>query len=216
MRKRGVAFAAALATVAVGLSACGDSEEGKPVAGAASESTTAPAPTSSTSAGAAETSATPGGDTGAASQEITPPGTELKIGETATVPHTFGGSEGTIAITVTGIEKGEEADLADFGEDAKGLVPYFIRFKVENVDGSDLSFSLVTLSAVASDGRHTGVLVTGDVEGKCENTSAGDDFKTVGASYESCSLQASRPGLEVTGAAYDRDEYADDPVVWTE
>src|SRR5690606_14122141 len=111
MRKRGVAFAAALATVAVGLSACGDSEEDKPVAGAASESTTAPAPTSSTSAGAAETSATPGGDTGAASQEITPPGTELEIGETATGPHTFGGSVGTIASTGRGVEEGADGDL---------------------------------------------------------------------------------------------------------
>ena len=216
MRKRGVAFAAVLATVSVGLSACGSSEEGTPVAGT-SESTTAPASTSAPADAADmdDTSGEGGGERGAASQEITPPGTELKIGETATVPYTFGGSEGTIAITVTGSEKGEEADLADFGEDAEGLVPYFIRFKVENVDGSDLSFSLVTLSAVASDGRHTGELVTGDVEGKCENTSADDDFTTAGASYESCSLQASRPGLEVTGAAFDRDEYADDPVVWT-
>lgn len=136
MRKRGVAFAAVLATVSVGLSACGSSEEGTPVGGT-SESTTAPAPTSAPADAADmdDTSGEGGGERGAASQEITPPGTELKIGETATVPYTFGGSEGTIAITVTGIEKGEEADLADFGEDA---------------------------------------------EGKCENTSADDDFTTAG------------------------------------
>ncbi|WP_050983452.1 hypothetical protein [Saccharomonospora azurea] len=65
---------------------------------------------------------------------------------------------------------------------------------------------------MASDGDYTGVFVTGDVEGKCVTASADADFSTAGASDESCSVQAAHPGR--AGAAFDRDDYSDDPVVW--
>ncbi|EIE99084.1 hypothetical protein [Saccharomonospora glauca] len=206
MRKRGVVPAAVLGLVAVGLlPACG-AEEDTSDAGAANDSaTTSQAPT-----GSAETPATSAKD---AKQEITPPGTELKLGETATIPYTYGSSKGTIGITVTEIEKGSEADLADF-ENAEGLVPYFVKFTVENVGGTDLSFSTVDLQPVAANGELTGVFVTGDIEGKCVTASAEADFKTAGASYESCSVVGSWPGVDVVGAAYNRDDYAEKPIVW--
>ncbi|MER7113241.1 hypothetical protein ABT332_01985 [Saccharomonospora azurea] len=206
MRGRGVASIAMVAAVTVGLSACSSSDEGTARAGVENETTAA-----STSAGDAS-SAPP--DSSASEQEITPPGTTLKVGETATVPYRYGESEGTIAITVTDIVKGEKGDLADFGDGAEGLVPFFVKYTVENVGGTDLAYSSLNLQAVASDGDYTGVFVTGDVEGKCVTASADADFSTAGAFYESCSVQAAHPGREVAGAAFDRDDYSDDPVVW--
>ncbi|CAM3181785.1 hypothetical protein SAXI111661_21740 [Saccharomonospora xinjiangensis] len=215
MRKRRITLAAAVAALGLGLTACGDTESG-----AAQSTDTAKSESNSTSASptsseAPATEAKPSG--GAASGETTAPGTELKVGETATVPFTYGTEKsGTIAITVTAIEQGDSADLAAFGDRAKGLVPYFIKFKVENVEGTDLSYSSVRLRATAADGRGTGVVISGDVEGKCESETASRDFTTAGASYESCALQASSEGIEVVGAEFsDSDDYLDDPIVWT-
>ncbi|WP_037294910.1 hypothetical protein [Saccharomonospora azurea] len=165
-----------------GLSACSGSDEGSARAGVENETTAA-----STSAVGASSAPT---DSSAAEQEFTPPGTTLRVGETATVPYRYGESEGTIATTVTDI----------------------VKYTVENVGGTDLAYSSLNLQAVASDGDYTGVFVTGDVEGKCVTASADADFSTAGASDESCSVQAAHPGR--AGAAFDRDDYSDDPVVW--
>ncbi len=123
---------------------------------------------------------------------------------------------GTIAITVTDIEKGSSSDLAQFGDRAKGLVPYYIKFTVENVEGTDLSYSSVRLRANTADGRGTGVIISGDVEGKCESETAGRDFTTAGATFETCALQASQEGVDVVSAEFNEgDDYQDDPISWT-
>ncbi|WP_230422771.1 hypothetical protein [Prauserella cavernicola] len=199
-----------MASLALGLSACGGDEDT-----AGEQTTEQPAPSSAESSAAESSEATEQADT--ASGDITAPGTELKIGETATVPFEYGTDKsGTIAVTVTAIEQGEEADLAQFGERAKGLVPYFVKYTVENVDGSDLAYSNLSLRAVTAEGRSTGVVITGGVEGKCESETADQDFTTAGASYETCRLQAGQAGVEVAGAEFSEgDDYSDDPIVWT-
>ncbi len=151
----------------------------------------------------------------AASGDVTKPGAQLKVGERAVVPFKYGTDKnGTIALTVTAIEKGDNADLAKFGDKAKGLVPYYIRISVENVDGSDLAYSSVSMRAIGTDGKSTGVIISGDVD-KCESETAKKDFTTAGAKYETCVLQASREGLEVSGATFDKgDDYLKSPITW--
>jgi hypothetical protein len=185
-------------------------------AGTAVSSTSTPPITAATSAvspSSATASSSP--KVAAGSADVTKPGSELKVGDRAVVPFKYGTDKnGTIAITVTAIEKGDNADLAKFGDKAKGLIPYYIRVSVENVDGSDLAYSTVSLRAIGTDGKSTGVIISGDVD-KCESETAKKDFTTAGAKYETCVLQASREGLEVAGATYDKgDDYLKSPLVW--
>lgn len=201
-------FAAAMATIGFGLSACGSdegSEAQDPPATATSESST-------------ESTTADSGDDGAAPVEgdVTAPGTELKIGDRAVLPFEYTSDKtGTIAVTVTAIEAGTEADMAAFGEKAKGMTPYFIKMTVENVGGTDLSYASLKLDGVLEGGTGTGVVLIGGIPGKCDNESAPAEFTTAGASYETCSLSATE-GTPVTAAEFSEgDEYTEGPVVWT-
>ncbi|AXB47948.1 hypothetical protein [Amycolatopsis albispora] len=190
------------------LSACGGGEQAPPAA-------PAPAPAES-AAPAAESSAPPAeSGTPAGSAEAVAPGTELKVGERAVLSYKYGTDKtGTIAVTVNAIELGSNADLASFGDKAKGMIPVYIRSTVENVGGTDLAYSSVRLRAVGPDGRGTGVIITGDTP-QCESESADKDFTKAGAKYETCELQAVREGGEIGGATFsDSEEYKDKPVIW--
>ena len=184
-------------------------------AGTAAPSDSTPPITAATSAvsptAASSTASLPKAPAG----DVTKPGSTLKVGERAVVPFKYGTDKsGTIALTVTAIEKGDNADLAKYGDKAKGLVPYYIRVSIENVDGSDLAYSSVSLRAIGTDGKSTGVIITGETD-KCESETAKKDFTTAGAKYETCVLQASREGLEVAGATFDKgDDYLKSPITW--
>ena len=203
-------LAAPVAALALLLSACGDATSGTAAPAAtteaAEETTSSAAPTSSKTSAAKPT----------ASGDVTAPGTKLKVGERAVVPFKYGTDKaGTVALTVTAIEAGTNADLAAFGEKAKGITPFYIRVTVENVGGTDLSYSSVSLRAVGADGKGTGVIISGDTA-QCESESAKKDFTTAGAKYETCVLQGAREGSAVAGATFDRsDGYEKAPVTWT-
>ncbi|MET1071749.1 MAG: hypothetical protein ABWY11_03785 [Umezawaea sp.] len=151
----------------------------------------------------------------AGSADVTKPGSALKVGDRAVVPFKYGtDKQGTIAIVVTAIEQGTTADLAKFGDKATGLTPFFIRATVENVDGSDLAYSSVSLRGIGADGKSTGVIISGDVD-KCKSETAKKDFTTAGAKFETCVLQAAREGGTVAGATFDKgDDYLKSPIVW--
>ncbi|TQM78794.1 hypothetical protein FHX81_1074 [Saccharothrix saharensis] len=206
--------AASVGALALLLSACGDATTGTAAPAATTEATSeAPAETTSSAAPKSSTKSTakdaPVGD-------VTAPGAKLKVGERAVVPFKYGTDKnGTIAITVTAIEQGSNADLAAFGEKAKGITPFYIRVTVENVGGTDLSYSSVSLRAVGPDGKGTGVIISGDTA-QCESESAKKDFTTAGAKYETCVLQGAREGAKVAGATFDKaDGYEKSPVTWT-
>ncbi|MEO3826544.1 hypothetical protein [Actinomadura sp. B10D3] len=186
------------------LTGCGALGEDDPVAAATPSS---PAPEE------AGQSSQPGQSNG----QATPPGTRLEFGQRAVVPFDYGSKKGTIGITVTTIEKGDQSDfLRRFGSRAKGLTPYYIRYRIENVGGTDLSFTTApSLTALDQDGRGTGVVLVGDLPG-CERGEAGANFKTAGATIEGCRLQAGRGGTEVTSAEYNDSKggYSDSPIVW--
>jgi hypothetical protein len=212
---RGPLLAAFGATTVLLLSACANETAGTAVQSTSTApitaATSAVSPAASTSSTASSSASLPK----AAAGDVTKPGSELKVGERAVVPFKYGTDKnGTIAITVTAIEKGDNADLAKFGDKAKGLIPYYIRVSVENVDGSDLAYSSVSLRAVGTDGKSTGVIITGETD-KCESETAKKDFTTPGAKFETCVLQASREGLEVAGATFDKgDDYVKSPITW--
>lgn len=210
MHKGLIVFAAALATI--GLSACGSDGSG-PQAQDSPESS----PPASSAPDGESTAADSGDDSGgSAGEDATAPGTELKVGDRAVLPFEYtSDKKGTIAVTVTAVEKGAEADMAPFGEQAKGMTPYFIKMKVENVGGTDLAHASLKLNGVLEGGTGTGVTLIGDLPGKCDNESAPPEFTTEGASYETCSLSATT-GTPITGAEFDEgDAYIDGPVVWT-
>ncbi|NEE16105.1 hypothetical protein G3M58_57760, partial [Streptomyces sp. SID7499] len=100
-----IVSAVALTTLGLGLTACNDGEDSATTQESPSASAPAsPDPSSeSPSADAGDGDAAPAGDVAA-------PGTKVKIGERAVLPFTYGtDKKGTIAVTVTAIEKGAEA-----------------------------------------------------------------------------------------------------------
>ncbi|MFJ8914346.1 hypothetical protein [Amycolatopsis sp. NPDC102389] len=200
-----IALSAAGCAAVLLLSACGGKEEGGSPAPSPS-----PAPTS-----AAASSPATSGTVPVSNADATAPGTELKVGERAVVPFKYGNDKsGTIAITVKAIELGPKEDLASYGEKAKGMTPVYIRMTVENVGGTDLTYSTVRVRAVGPDNKGTGVIITGETT-SCQSESAKKDFKTAGATYETCELQAIRDGGEVGGATFNEgDGYKDKPITW--
>ncbi|PRY41767.1 hypothetical protein [Umezawaea tangerina] len=209
---RGTLFAA-VGAAAVLLSSCASETGGtaapSPSTAPVTAATSAVSPTSDTSATKSTKS------TEAASGDVTKPGSTLKVGDRAVVPFKYGtDKQGTIAIVVTAIEQGTTADLAKFGDKANGLTPFFIRATVENVDGSDLAYSSVSLRGIGADGKSTGVIISGDVD-KCKSETAKKDFTTAGAKFETCVLQAAREGATVAGATFDKgDDYLKSPITW--
>ncbi|MFI6085631.1 hypothetical protein ACIBBB_32520 [Streptomyces sp. NPDC051217] len=215
MHKGRIVFAAALVTMALGLSACNGDEEGA----AAQDSPAASTPASASSEPSDEGADAGSGSGGAAAPgegDVTAPGRKLNVGDKAVLPFEYTSEKkGTIAVTVTAIEKGAEADMAAFGEKAAGMTPYFIKMKVENVGGTDLSYASLKLNGVLEGGAGTGVILMGDIPGKCDNETAPTEFTTKGASYETCALSATK-STPVTAAEFDEgDAYSDSPVVWT-
>ncbi|MGW1128001.1 hypothetical protein [Streptomyces sp. NPDC002526] len=212
IRKGRIVTAVALTTLSLGLTACNDDED--PAAMPESPSASAPAsPTPSSESPSAD----PSDDAGSKpSGDVAAPGTKFKVGDRAVVPFKYGTSkEGTVAITVTAIEKGTEADMAPFGDKAKGMTPYYIRMKVENVGGTDLSYSSLRLRGNLAGGAPTGVILIGDLPGKCDSETAPRDFTTKGASYETCSLSATKTDPIAVASFEEGDAYSDSPVIWT-
>ncbi|MGW4397129.1 hypothetical protein ACWEHA_17735 [Amycolatopsis nivea] len=184
------------------------------LSGCSSEETPAPPiatpPAASSSAVPSSSAAAPAGDS--ASAEYTKQGTKLKIGEKAVVPFKSQKNTGAIGVTVTGIDKGVEADLAPLklGDRAKGMTPYYIQVKVTNETGSDFSYSsLGLMNGLLADGtKGPHVTVIGKFE-KCDSGNSGKAFTTKGASYNSCVLALAPAGAEVKGASYSASTYRD-------
>ncbi|XVQ09955.1 hypothetical protein ACQP1W_46820 [Spirillospora sp. CA-255316] len=200
------------------LSGCGvlDSDSGSDSAGQVSSTPPPPPP-------AAPDQTPPGAGSGAGAGgggQVTAPGTSLKLGQRAVVPLRRASTTGTLGITVTAIERGDQAAFAQqFGSRAQGMTPYYIRYTVTNVGGTDLSRTTTPLlNAVGPNGGSTGatIIFTGALPG-CERGRPDASFASAGATYQHCRLQVARQGIPVTGAEYDDSEggYSNSPLVWT-
>ncbi len=203
---RGPLFLALVATAGLLLSACGSETTGT----ATPATTEAPAETTTSRAEKSTTSSAP---PVAAGGNVTAPGTKLKVGAQAVIPFALSDKNGTIGVTLTAIEQGAKEDLAKFGDKAKNITPFYLRVKVENLSGTDLSFTSVSMRGLGADGKGTGVIISGDTD-KCDSGSAPKTFTTAGASYETCVLSGAPDGLKVAAAEYNRGEYGKSPIVW--
>lgn len=192
----------AAAAVGLLLTGCGSETTGT-AAPASTPSTT----TTTTSEETSSTAPVPAGN-------ATAPGTKLKVGARAVIPYAATDKNGTIAVTLTAIEQGAKEDLVKFGDKARGITPFYLRVRVENLSGTDLRYTSVALRGLGADGKGTGVIISGDTP-KCDSTSAPKTFTTAGASYETCVLSAAPDGAKVAAAEYNRgDGYDKSPVVW--
>lgn len=149
--------------------------------------------------------------------DVTPPGTKLKVGEQAILPYETANEPGLVAVTVTSIEKGDQAAFnAKFGKESKGITPYYVRLTVQNVGDTDLQYGVAPrLHARTSTGRSNGVILVGGLD-DCQDTRFSVESPT-GATIESCLLRASRDevvSVEFNNGAVNL-EYFDNPVVWS-
>ncbi len=126
-----------------------------------------------------------------------------------TVPFTSGSTKGTIALAVTSIEKGDPADLTalKLGDKAKGLVPYYIHYKITNAGSTDLSFTSVDhMKGLLADGTEAQELMIIGSFPKCKSDSLPKGF-TNGQSSTSCAVAMSPEASTVAGAEYWGDPY---------
>lgn len=248
---------AALGAVAVvaGLTACGG---GVSVSGAtgtgsgsssASSTTSSASPsssaTSSSSSSSSSSAATPtrSGDTAGTPGTLTPPGTKLKVGQSAVI-HTNRSSdtadpkyyETTMQMTVTKIEKGSEADLSKLQNAAKykGQTPYYITTtaKLLSTKGANnLGASVPSVEGTLKDGTEATKLIVFGQLGSCDTKSfdtegSGDSLRIpVGAEGTGCTILLAPTGDEVTAATYENNrfseanysdnKYRDNPIVWS-
>lgn len=209
-------LAAITLTGALVLSGCGGDDD-EPTAEPTPESTDTPTEDLEPEESGEPEAAAPAGD-------LTPAGSELALGESATLPFTFGtDAEAVVEFTVDAIEQGEPSDLdeLDLGDRAAGLVPYYIRFTVVGGEGGD------TLPHSSVDGVIHGLLPDGSraqslsVIGSwdpCSGSSLPADF-TVGSSFEACTPYLAPEASEVAAAHFalsdtDYDYIDGEPVVW--
>ncbi|WP_329791615.1 hypothetical protein V1227_06725 [Lentzea sp. DG1S-22] len=205
---RGPLLTAAVATAGLLLSACGSETGGQAVPAPDTTTSTAATSTQKSTTKSSQAPDVPAGG------DVTAPGSKLKVGARAVVPYDSAGKTGTIAITVSAIEAAPKEDLAKFGDKAKNITPFYLRVKVENLSGSDLSYTSVSLRGLGADGKGTGVIISGDTP-NCDSQSAPKTFSTAGASYETCVLSAAPDGSKVTAAEYNRgDAYLKTPIIW--
>lgn len=205
--RRALALASMAAVGALTLTACNDD------AGAADTPTTPPATGAPATAAASPTAAA---TTPAASGSASAPaggapaaGTTLKLGESATIPFSSGSTKGTIALAVTSIEKGDPADLAplNLGDKAKGLVPYYIHYKVTNAGSTDLAYTSVNhMKGLLADGTEAQELMVIGSFPKCKSESLPKGF-TNGQSATSCAVAMSPEASRIAGAEYWGDPY---------
>ncbi len=234
-RARTWVVACACATT-LGLASCGSDDDTTTVEPAANEEASSenaePAPTTAEDTAVETEEATESEDSAAETEgedsppgEATAPGTELKFGDPATVEFTYADEPGLINVTVTSIEKGEEADLEplDLGDQASGLTPYYINIEIE---GADASSEALTYASV--DGAFDGLLadgsgaqslsIIGDFE-PCDSTDLGEFGE--GTTVTTCVPYLASGDAAVESAtyrAYDSpyDSLDGEPIVWSE
>lgn len=235
MTSRRTSAAGLLAVAALALTACGGSDDdttttSTPTSSATSESTqsetssddatepeeTEPAETES------EDTGSEGDDEGAdaAPAGLSEPGTELSVGDTATIPQ--GDDGATIGLKVTEITKGSSADLSKLkdADKYKEYTPVYVQYEMSGTDSSsELGGDILDdVDPILADGRKASTLIligTSPFE-KCDSNSIPDDFGP-GDTETTCQVAMVSSGQEVSGAQYSpyEGDYADDgAVVW--
>lgn len=222
MKSRVLAVAAVLA---LSLSACGSAED----AGGDEDNDR---PTASATTESAATEATPTADatadaTDAATGDLTPPGTELAVGEWATVPFTYGtDKEGVLKVRVTAVDTGSQADFAAFDKSTqsklKGFTPKYVRIEATQVSGGNLEYASIATNfdPITSSGEEAQSLAAIGTFEPCKGGSFPAGFGPGSPAATSCVIGlVAQGGDDVVGGAYslrdsDYDSYDGEPVLW--
>lgn len=231
MTSRRMRAAGLLAAAALGVTACGSDEatDATPSSSATSESASPSEETSAEETPAQETTSEDTtspeseeeGSDDAPAAELTKPGTELKLGETAVIPQ--GDDGATLELTVTEVTKGSSADLSQLKDADKytGYTPVYVQYTMTGTDSSaDLGGDVLDdVDPITSDGRKASTLVIIGTSpfAKCDRNSVPDDFGP-GDTETTCDVAMVQGGQEVSGAQYSPydGDYADDgAIVWT-
>jgi hypothetical protein len=193
-----------LTGLVIGLAACGgDDDDG---AATPSPATTAPATEPATTE-----EPVPGGD------GLTPPGTELAVGEKAQValdPVNDGAGEYTLNVTVIEIHKGTIADItSELDEDQQLSAPYYVYLLIEN-----------TGDTIPADEDPVGQFKAVDARGQEHSVFLGDlstcphdeSPAKKGWGFEACVTYLVPGGVPIEEVRWDSgpQEYSSDPVVW--
>jgi hypothetical protein len=158
-----------------------------------------------------------GADDGAAapSAELTPEGTELAIGDSATIPHDDG--EGAIAVTVDGITAGTPEELAELelqGGETGDL--QYVALTVTNVDAPADAGSYApgssSLFALQDDGQPATPVAEFSTFEPCENEDPSE--LAAGESFTTCLIFLASSGVPVTSVQFAA-EYDSTPIVWS-
>jgi hypothetical protein len=183
------------------------------------KSTPTPSPTSAATSTPSAPAAPP------AAGDVTPPGTTLAIGQTATLPFTnTDKGEATILATVTHIDQAPQADvdaLVAQLPQLQGFNVYYVWVDMTKGSGADVKFNAMytDFDPIDASGNKTqSISIIGS--DTCPSESFPDDFDTSGATISTC-LAAAAPagGAAPAGAqysAYDSpyDSLDGQPVQW--
>jgi hypothetical protein len=229
-------IAAAMAAVALpALAACNSSSStqaptatsGAPASSAPASSATAPSSTAASPAASSPAPATAGG--------LTPPGTHLAVGQTATlgwVPAETdlkpGAHKGMmIQVTIKSIQKGSIADFANVQLDAKQKkdTPYYVKVHftaLGSVAPPSDSDPAITLDGIDDRGQTQSSLIFLGTFQRCDDASAPKPF-TKGKSYDTCLTYLVPGGGSIQKMQWangpsngtDVSAYFDKPVVWS-
>lgn len=219
---RRVRAASLLAVAALGLSACGTVED---LTGGEDETSSEQEQQQEGDGNEGDGEETDDGETDGqeidgGTTSLTAPGTQLKVGDKATVPQ--GDEGGTVQVTVSKITEGSFADLAHL-EDADeyaGYTPYYVEYTITGTDSSSvLEYSLLDdVHPITSDGNRAGSLVVLGTFDKCDPNSFPKGFGP-GDTVTDCDIAMLSEGQELGGAMFQQFEgdYTDaNRIVWEE
>jgi hypothetical protein len=158
----------------------------------------------------------------------TKPGTKLKFGDQAVIPYFSHYATGLLGVTIT-VESVKASDeeinklkLKDEDKnDLRGKNFFFVHMHMVNVEGADLvGIQSPILTATTKSGGWPGRLFgIGEISvNGCEDTVfAPTDFRTKGASYDTCDLHFGQASDPITKLQYDNQPYTKDKgksVIW--
>ena len=147
------------------------------------------------------------------SVELTPEGTEVGLGEPATVPIEDG--SGWVAVSVDSITAGSPEDLAALELDESGDL-YYVTLTITNVGSPEDLGSYVPgsyeLYAMQDDGAPASPVAEFSTFEPCENEDPSD--LPVGETFTTCQIYLAPSGVAVGSVEFLPDT-ADAPIVWS-
>lgn len=209
-----------VALTALSLAACnGDAPVEKPQETASSARSVTPSPSSSASASdQPSTETTP--TSAISADDLTAPGTELKLGEPAVIAVNRGAEELLLRLVVTVIVPGAGADLdiLELDEDTADLAPFYVKVSGELISGNPDTFDPASLIRGVNGEGTAAPLLSARPFPPCASATFSSRSKP-GDKVGSCTVQIVPAGETVDGAMFttvgtDYDLHAGKPLIW--